>query len=507
VRFSIADTIAARCFANPDRVAIESVESGSRMTYGEAWLRIAGLRSALKSCRAGRHGRTVGLLLPNGADAALAIAACQLEDLIVVPINGRLIATEMQFIAKDADVGMVLTGGALTASAREAFEPLGIPIIRAEDIESATTAPRPELGSREIGNQPSVIGYTSGTTGFPKGAVYTHDYYTMNNYRWGWTFAMSYDHVVLIAGPMFHLSYAGFTLAGMSIGSRMRIMDRFSPEVALAELRDHCSFAFLVPSMLAMIVEHWEQLGRPPLESARHIILAGAPSTLELLRTAMQMFPNAKIAEMYGWTEGTFATYEIKDPATLQPNCVGWPAIGADLVVFDADGEPVVQDEAGEAGEASEAGEVGVRSGVEFAGYLGNPEATAAAMHRGYIMSGDIGRWLPDGRLCIIDRKKDVIISGGENIYTAEVERVLLEHPQVREAAVVGLTDPRWGEIVAALIVLAETSSLDEDELLAFCKQRMAGYKLPRQVRFAKELPRNSMGKVQKFRIVELFRV
>jgi len=120
-------------------------------------------------------------------------------------------------------------------------------------------------------------------------------------------------------------------------------------------------------------------------------------------------------------------------------------------------------------------------------------------------MSGDVGRWLPDGRLCIIDRTKDVIISGGENIYTAEVERVLLEHPAIAEAAVLGLPDVKWGELVAALIVLRQGRQLEESEIAEFCRQRMAAYKLPRKLRFVLELPRNSMGKVQKFKAVEQF--
>jgi acyl-CoA synthetase (AMP-forming)/AMP-acid ligase II len=497
MRFSIADTIVAKCFAHPGRIAIEMVEDGRAWTYGEAWCRIHALAEAIRHCTDGRHGKTLGLLLPNGADAALAIAACQLQGVIAVPVNGRLTAAEMQYIARDADLGLVLSSGSLLPRAQEAFDGLGIAVLDAESIATPQNAPRPALGQRELGSEPAVIGYTSGTTGFPKGAVYTHDYYSMNNYRWGWSFALSYEHVMLIAGPMFHLSYAGFTLAGLAIGCRMRIMEKFQPEVALAELRDHCSFAFLVPSMLAMVADHWKALGRPPLSAARHIISAGAPSPLELLRTEMQMFSNAKIAEMYGWTEGTFATYEIKEPNALEPNSVGWPAIGADVVVFDAAGEPITG--------PGQAGEVGVRSGVEFAGYLGNPEATAQSLHRGYIMSGDVGRWLPDGRLCIIDRIKDVIISGGENIYTAEVERVLLEHPGVAEAAALGLPDDKWGEMVAALIVVREGKSLDEAELLEFCRERMAGYKQPRRLLFVTELPRNSMGKVQKFRAAELF--
>jgi len=482
MRFTIADTIAARCFANPDK---------------NVWCRIHALREVVKACQQGRHGRTLGLLLPNGADAALAIAACQMEGIVAIPVNGRLTQTEMQYIASDAELGMVLTGGDLHSRACDAFESMGIMVLASESVDTPENAPRPRLGEKDTGDQAAVVGYTSGTTGFPKGAIYTHDYYSMNNYRWGWTFALSYDHVMLIAGPMFHLSYAGFALAGLSIGCRIRIMEKFQADVALKELRDRCSFAFLVPSMVAMIAEKWQQLGMPPLTAARHIISAGAPSTLDLLRTEMKMFPHAKIAEMYGWTEGTFATYEIKNLETLEPNSVGWPAVGADVVIFDSQGEPIYHH--------GQAGEVGIRSGVGFAGYLGNPEATEQCLHRGYIMSGDVGRWLPDGRLCIIDRTKDVIISGGENIYTAEVERVLLEHPAIAEAAVLGLPDVKWGELVAALIVLRQGRQLEESEIAEFCRQRMAAYKLPRKLRFVLELPRNSMGKVQKFKAVEQF--
>lgn len=492
--FSIADTVAARCFAFPERTAIQSVDDGTDMNYGEAWRRIAGLADAVSRCDQGRHGKLTGLLLPNGADAALAIAACQHAGAVAVPVNGRLTVPEMQYILCDADCRLLLTGGKFTPKAEEACQALGIKVVNVADIPTPGVADRPPLGSDDIGGIPSVVGYTSGTTGFPKGAIYTHDYYTMNNYRWGWEFGMSSDHVVLIAGPMFHLSYAGFALAGLTAGARIRVMSNFSPEAALAEFQHGSSFAFLVPSMLAMVAEEWEKQGRPRLESARHIISAGAPAPLELIRTAMEMFPHAKIAEMYGSTEGAFATYEIKQADTLVPNCVGWPALGADVAVFSDSGEPCG---------VGKPGEVGVRSGVPFAGYLGNREATEATMHRGYIMSGDIGRWLPDGRLCIIDRKKDVIISGGENIYTAEVERVLLEHPDIEEAAVVGLLDPKWGESVGALLVTQPGGVPDEDDVRRFCRQQLADYKIPRRIEFTHELPRNSMGKVQKFKAVE----
>ena len=494
MRFSIADSIASRCLAHPDREAIQVVGREPRLSYRDVWRRIRALADAVRDCEPGRHGRMLGLLLPNGADAALAIAACQRAGVVAVPINGRLTRTEMQFILADADCRLILTGGEFIGIASEAAAALGIRVLSAEDVETAEEDRRPALGERELGSEPCVVGYTSGTTGSPKGAVYTQDYYTMNNYRWGWQFGLTADHLVLIAGPMFHISYAGFALAALMAGARVRILPEFSAAIALEELRRRSTFCFLVPSMLSMMVAEWKKQGRPEARCARHIITAGAPARLSLLRSVMEMFPAAKVAEMYGWTEGAFVAYEVKDPDTLVETCVGWPALGADVVLFD---------DAGRICAAGEAGEVAMRSGVGFAGYLGNEEAAAESLCDGYLLSGDVGRWLPDGRLCIIDRKKDVVISGGENVYTVEVERALLAHDAVEEAAVVGIPDNHWGERVAAMVVAKGRAQLDAKALIAFCRTRLAGYKIPRIIEFAKELPRNSMGKVQKFRIVE----
>ena len=494
MRFSIADSIASRCIAHPERDAMLTIGTEEKLSYSDVWRRITALATAVSACKPGRHGKLAALLLPNGPDAALAIAACQRAGVVAVPINGRLTRPEMQHILSDADCGLLLTGGMYTEAATDLGAGLGIELARAENIPTAREFVRPALGEEEIGDWPSVVGYTSGTTGSPKGAIYSHDYYSMNNYRWGWQFGLTADHTVLISGPMFHISYAGFALAALSIGANIRIMSEFSARIALDELQHDSTFCFLVPSMLAMIVEEWHHRGRPPVNKARYILTAGAPVRQSLLLTAMDMFANAKVSEMYGWTEGAFVSFETKDRETLVDTCVGWPALDADVALFDDVGELCAE---------GEAGEVGVRSGVRFAGYLGGEDLAPAVNRHGYVLSGDIGRWLPDGRLCIIDRKKDVIISGGENVYTAEVEQVLLAHEGIEEVAVVGLPDDKWGERVAALVVPKKNGQLDPAGIIAFCRDRIAGYKIPRTIEFAAELPRNSMGKVQKFKVAD----
>lgn len=495
MRFTICDTIAARCRAQPERIAAQDIYGGNDISYGDVWRRIEGLSAAIRDAKAGRHGPVVGMLLPNEIDAPLLYAACQHAGVIALTLNGRLADKELASILTDADCRLVVSGGELADKARGVCGSLDIPVLDAADIATPEHFEAPVFGSADRGSDPCVIAYSSGTTGMPKGAVYSNDYFTMNNYRWGWAFGMTPDHTVLIAGPMFHLSYGGFALAALMIGAPLRIMREFSAETAFDELRDHSTFAFLVPSMLTMLHEEWIERDRAPLGAARHIISAGAPLPVGLAREAMAMFPQANIAEMYGSTETGFVTYEVKGPDTLLAHSVGWPAVGADVELFRDDGEPC---------DAGEAGEIGSRSGVPFPGYLGQPELTAESMHGDYLMSGDIGIRQEDGRICIVDRKKDMIITGGENVYTAEVERVLLEHADVAEAAVAGIPDERWGERVCALLVLNGRAVPDADAMEQHCRASLAGYKVPREIRFVDEIPRNAMGKIQKYRIVAM---
>jgi acyl-CoA synthetase (AMP-forming)/AMP-acid ligase II len=490
MRLTIGENFAVRASSHPDRIAIEVLDGGATLTYGQAWRRVMALAAALADAEAGRHGRMVGLLLPNEADGLLGYLACQMAGVTAVPISTRLATPEIRFVVDDADVRLILTGGIFAALAGE----LGVDTVNADDVMTPTTAAFPVLGEAARGSEACVVGYTSGTTGFPKGALYSNDHYLTSILRWGWEFGLTAEQVMLVPGPLFHLSYAGLSMAALCIGARVRIMPEFRAESAMAELKDHCSFAFLVPSMTTMIEEEWVRQGKPSIDAFRFMISSGAPGPLSMTRTAMEMFGNAKITEAYGWTEGGWVTFEIKQKDTLLAHSVGWPTFGNEVGVFD---------ETGAACEVGQAGEVGVKSLTHFDGYLGRPDATEAAWQNGYVMSGDIGVWQSDGRLCIVDRKKDMIISGGENIYTAEVERIVCEHPNVLEAAVVGLPDDRWGELVSVMVVLRAGKSIDILELETFCRERMAGFKVPRRIELVAELPRNAMGKVQKFRIIE----
>ncbi|WP_178133971.1 class I adenylate-forming enzyme family protein [Vineibacter terrae] len=494
MRLTIAENVAVRALAHPDRPAID-VLGGPGLTYGAAWRRVVALAGAIGMAAPGPHGRMVAVLLDNTADALLAYLACQWAGVTAVPVNSRLAAPEVGFIVGDSGARLILADAAHADVASRAARDHGAQLVSVETIPTPTSVSHPALGTAGRGTLPCVVGYTSGTTGFPKGALYSNDHYLTALMRWGWTFGLTDDHVMLVPGPLFHLSYAGLSLAALCIGARVRIMPSFDAGLALDEFSGTSTFAFLVPSMTGLIAQEWQRRGGPAVAALRFMISSGAPGPLSLTRTALRMFGNARVCEAYGWTEGGWVTFEAKRDDTLLAHSVGWPTFGNEVGVFAEDGTPCG---------VGEAGEVGVKGVTHFDGYLGRPEATEAAWRNGYVMSGDIGIWQADGRLCIVDRKKDMIITGGENVYTAEVERVLHEHPAVLEAAVVGLPDDRWGEQVTAAIVAREGAMPDAGDVQAFCRERLAGYKVPRRIELLAALPRNPMGKVQKFRIIEV---
>ncbi len=504
MRYTIADCVAANARAFPDRVAIEVLDPRNgagtapvaTLTFAEVWRRVVGLAEALGTVAPGPNGSMVAILLPQSSDAALAYLACQVAGAAAVPVNTRLAPAEIAYVLTDSGASVLLAAGELLDVARSvAADVGGVRVVDTDAVVTPEVAPWPGPAGVGTSDDMAVIGYTSGTTGFPKGTWWTNDGWMTRLLQWSATFGLSPDRVLSTPGPIFHLSYGGLTLAALVVGARTRIMAAFEPAVAAEEYAEHSDFVFLVPSMLAMIADWWRANGRPPLGALRVMLSSGAPGPMSLLEEAFEVFPNASITEAYGWTEGGWVTYETKVRGALVPHSVGWPMLGSEVEVLDDDGRPCP---------VGVAGEVVSRSVVPFLGYLNKAEASAANVTpEGFTRSGDVGIWLADGRLSIVDRVKDMIISGGENIYCAEVERILIEHPDVAEAAVVGLPDATWGERVTALVVARPGVALDEAGVIAFCRERLAAYKCPKSVVFAPELPRNSMGKVQKFRIVE----
>lgn len=470
--------------AFPDRPALHVIGS-SELTYRAALDRTLTLASIIR-----RHvdGSPAALLQRNGADSVLSILACQLAGVAAVPINPALTPSEIEFILDDASVGIILHEDELGELVR-GLSPDRRPAVVSTSTVHPSTEPWGSFTPSAPGD-PFIIGYTSGTTGFPKGAVYDGEGMYVQYLRWAVHFGLAEDSILLTAGPMFHNSYGGLSVLALMLGATNRILASFEPCTAYAELSEHCTFAFLVPAMLTQVLREWRRHDRAPLTSLRRLLSSGAAADPADLDAAFDAFPNAVISEAYGWSEGGWVTCERKQRREVIAQCVGYPMVGADVALFADDGSRCGP---------GETGEIGVRNVTPFRGYV-NPDSRLDTSAGGrYLLSGDIGRFLPDGRLLVVDRKKDIIVTGGENVASGEVERVLAAHPAVREAAVVGRPDPRWGEAVTAVVVLAEKSEVGEEQLRAYCREQLARYKIPKRFEFVAALPRNSMGKVQKF--------
>ena len=481
----------ARTF--PERIAAEVID-GERVTYSELWRRVLRLATALRDVQAGPDGRMVAFLMSNGVEPLVASLACQWSGCASVPVNTRFAQAEILHVLRDSGATLLLSLGDQLERAHAAAAECGIRVLDVAALDAAGDAtdgspPR----AADPRDQVAVVFYTSGTTGFPKGAAITHQVWMERLLWWGWEFDIGADDLMLVPGPIFHMSFGSLAICALLRGASVRIQQRFDPAVTFEELAQRCTWSLLIPSMTTLLVERWNDAGRPHLPAARYLLSSGAALSAETLRDMMAMFPNAKIDEAYGWTEGNWVTRETKRADTLVVGCVGWPAFGSGVMVVDEQGSPCPP---------GIAGEVVARSSAQFSHYLNRPEATQAARRNdGYVKSGDIGTFLPDGRLVILDRRADMIVTGGENVYSAEVERVVALMPAVRECSVVGQPDQRWGSAVTAVVALREGEGASADELKAFCRKHLAGYKCPKRVVFVAQLPRNSMGKVEKFRV------
>ncbi|MCW2793523.1 MAG: AMP-dependent synthetase and ligase [Nocardioides sp.] len=489
--YTLAEMVGMMARSKPHHVAATVLGEEPRShTYAQVWDRIGDLADALAGAPEGPHGAMVATLLPNGLDALAAYLACQVAGVGAVPLNIRLADGELQHILGDSGARVVLASGPYVEVARRIAGP-GVSVVDADAVAAGPSG-RDLVADATRGDRVAVVFYTSGTTGLPKGAAVRNDDWIVNTMRWGWQLRIQWDERTLVPGPLFHMSYSSFAIATWLMGGEVRIMPSFTGAAAYDEFSGGATFAFLVPSMSLMIHDHWVANGREPMRTARSIMTSGAATSPDLVEDMFDMFPNATIQETYGWTEAGFATMEVKFRDTVRRGTVGFATIGSDVAVFDADGEPCGP---------GERGEVGIRTIASSVGYL-SPSTVGANTRRGpWIMSGDVGSFDEDGRLRIVDRLHGMMISGGENVYAAEVEQVVLQHPAVHECVVIGRPSDRWGEEIVAVVVTETGQSLSRTDLRTFCRTRLADYKAPRDLVVVDELPRNSMGKLQRFEV------
>ena len=479
----------------------EAVVSGSfRCTYrdlGERVQRLAGrlvLRHALKA------DERVALLLLNDHHYLEAYFAVEWAGGIAVPLNHRLAPAEIAAISADAGTALFIVDEQLRPLFEAALPALGPQQViwaPAYDDDLTDQPPLAEPARAWQDGDTAQLYYTSGATGRPKGVMLTQRNVMQNAFNAIAALGFTGDDIFLHAAPMFHLADAWSCWTITMVGGRHVFLREFTPGGLLDLVQtERVTATLIVPTMINAIINHPE-VGRFDTSSLRIIGYGASPMPVDRLLAAMKALP-CQFTQLYGMTEtAPFAT-QLR-PEEADPN--GSPVMARRLLSCGRElpgvQARVVRPDGSEV-EPDEVGEIVMRGDTIMAGYWRQPEETARALAGGWMHSGDLATVDRDGFIYIVDRRKDMIISGGENVYSTEVEDALYKHPAVLEAAVIGVPDDRWGERVHAVVVLRPGQRAAAEELADFCRQHIAGYKIPRSVAFSDALPKTGSGKIQK---------
>jgi acyl-CoA synthetase (AMP-forming)/AMP-acid ligase II len=481
---------ARRAELTPDRVAIEF--EGRRVTYRELDERSARFAGALAASGIG-PGDRVGALLDNGVEYAEVFLGAARLGAILVPLSTRLAPPELEFMANDSGAAALVYGESHAAALAGIRSNLGVKsawVVGTGDdpsyeeaLAAADPAPTPQpCGPDDV----LAIFYTSGTTGRPKGAMLTHGNFLWTNLNMVLALDLTHDERSLVVLPMFHVGgWNVNTLAVWWKGGTVVLEPGFDADRVLSLIEGGVTSVMGVPTIYQVLADH-PRFASADLSSLRVAVCGGAPLGVPLIRRYQER--GVKFVQGYGLTEAAPNCLMLPpEDAERKAGAAGRPYFFADVRVVDADDRPVPP---------GGTGEVVVRGPSVMAGYWERPEETAAALRGGWLRTGDAARLDEEGYVWIVDRIKDMYISGGENVYPAEVEHVLGSHPAVAEAAVIGVPDERWGETGRAIVVLRSPATAED--LQAHCRERLAKFKVPASVVFADALPRNATGKLLK---------
>ena len=492
----IGEVLAKRALITPDRTAL--LFKDQEISFLEFDRRTNQTANALRA-KGVKPGDRVGLLMHNCPQFLEVFFATARIGAVLVSLNVRLVPTELDFILDDCEVGGLIYGpefedtvAALTILPRLTYRVTTAerPADGCQNYEAlvsaqATTAPDSSVTEDDL----AAIMYTSGTTGHPKGVMLTHDavYHAGLNMLIGLDY--EYPDKLLMLAPFFHTGASSPIVGHVIKGIATVITERFDPEGTLALIERHgIRIIQGVTAMMRMILDVPDP-SRFDLSAWKIAALPGSPLPFSLIKAAHDRF-GVLCQNLWGMTEiaGPGALMNIEDIMD-KPESAGRPYFEVDLKVVDAEGHPQP---------AGEAGELVVRCPHMMIGYYNRPDATAETIVDGWLHTGDMAYLDQDGYLYIVDRLKDMIVSGGENVYPAEIEKVLLQLPEIDEASVVGIADDKWGEVPKAYIVCKHATPPAKEAIIAFCRQHLAGYKVPRHIEQIDELPKNPSGKVLK---------
>jgi fatty-acyl-CoA synthase len=489
----IGSWTARRARMSPDRVAV--VYEDARWSYRQLHERATRLAHALAGIGVARGDR-VAYLGPNHPTFLESLFATGQLGAVFVPLNWRLAAPEVAHIMADsgADVLFVAPSFASTVDGLTARATVSLGAEYEAMVAGSSTEPLDEPVDPD---ETCLILYTSGTTGRPRGAMLTHANITWNSINLLLDVDLSGDEVTLVAAPMFHVAALNQTvLPTLLKGGRLVLVSSFDPDQVLGLIARHrVTYLFGVPTMF-LAMQRAPGWADADLSSVRSAICGGAPVPEAVIAAYQQR--GVTFMQGYGLTEAAPGVLFLRrDDSVRKAGSAGTAAFFTDVRLERPDGT--------DAG-PGEPGEILTRGLNVMAGYWRRPDATAAVLSPdGWLRTGDIGVADADGYVYIRDRTKDLIISGGENIYPAEVEDALYHHPAIAECAVIGVPDPHWGEVGRAVVVLRDGASVEPAELLAFLDGRIARYKIPKSVVFADGLPRTASGKVVKLELRSRF--
>jgi fatty-acyl-CoA synthase len=486
----------------PDKIALRF--GGGTLTYAAFWRRIVATARALQSQLGIGFGDRVAILAANHPDYLVLLYACARLGAILLPLNWRLAAAEQVFILSDAAVKALVVESGFAGVLAPLLEALPETHVLGLDRAVHRDGSFDELIARGSGDGvsprvdrscPLLLVYTSGTTGLPKGALLRQEALIWNAVMSQHMHDLRSDDHVLTVLPLFHVGGLNIqTTPALQLGATVTLHPRFVPEAALTAIAaDKPTLAVLVPATIQALTEHprW-----PTTDvSSLRVVTTGSTQVPQALVDALTA-RGIPVLQVYGSTETCpIAVYTRLGGELARPGSTGLPGLCCEARVVDETGREVPH---------GLAGEVVVRGANVFCEYWGNAAATAAALRNGWYHTGDIGTRDADGHFYIHERKNNLIISGGENVYPAEIERVLLAHPEIAEAAVIGRPDPRWQEVPVAYVVRRPHGMIGADDLVHHLAGHLARFKVPREVIFVDTLPRNALGKVQHFRLREL---
>lgn len=458
--------------------------TGGQLSFSELEVRVKGIAASL-SAHGFRSGDRLALHLPNSPEYIELVYACAWLGVIVVPLNIRLSKTEIDRVLTDSTPhGLVRNSSLPTPTVPVPWQRvLDRDPLDAQDDSSPDAIYDPDAILALI--------YTSGTTGHPKGVMVTHANILANINHLNYWMRYTEGGVFLHAAPIFHIADFPAMFSAPAFGASQVTIPKFSPQSFCETVqRERVSHTILVPTMINMLTQ-FRDAGEYDLSSLTVLAYGGSPIAPEIIEHIRELVPQVKLVQVYGLSETGLLT-GLQDCEHTQERLLscGRPCPGIDLHVTDESGNPV---------ESGKPGELLVRGDNVMRGYWNNPDETSRAFRNGWFRTGDIGSQDSAGYCYILDRLKDMIVTGGENVYSGEVEAAIYEHPAVREAAVFGIPDPKWGELVMACVVTRLGMTLTADDLVAHCRQVLASYKVPRRVEFVEsDLPKSGSGKILK---------